>query len=179
MRGGSDNLRDALRALSDETRRGRAPERVRAALMAEMKSRARRRRVATWWPAAAAAAAAVLAIGIWLGAPRQQPAGQMAQVVEEAPVPAVMEAPVAAAPVESERPKARLVSRQVRAPHKSASTPWFFYAGYGRAENGQVVSIRVSAATAAQFGVDGGGGPVAAQVFIGDDGLARAIRFVR
>jgi hypothetical protein len=58
-------------------------------------------------------------------------------------------------------------------------TPWYFYTGVPQAERGQVVRIRVSATTAAQFGIYRGTDDVPAQVFIGDDGVARAIRFVR
>ena len=60
-----------------------------------------------------------------------------------------------------------------------AVTPWYFYAGLPLTGSGQVVRVEVSSATAAQFGVFAGPGLVPAQVFIGDDGLARAIRFVR
>ncbi len=167
----NENLQRALRALAAETAAASAPDRVQRALSAELRARARRRRLATWWPATAAAA---LLLGIWLGRPH--PAGPPA----EAPSVAAIEfAPAAAAaPAVQSAPKARLVTAATPA-NRGAVTPWFFYAGVPPVERGQVVRIRVSAATAAQFGVYGGAGDVPAQVFIGDDGVARAIRFVR
>lgn len=176
MSPGNDNLNAALRALAEETAGAAAPDRVRRALAAELRSRARRRAVGRWWPAAAAAA---LAIGVWLGRPaptEPAPPGPVVASVEPAPAPMPEPAP-APAPV-AEPPRARLASTSAPAP-SSAVTPWFFYAGLPPAQRGQVVRIRVNAATAAHFGVYRGDDDVPAQVFIGDDGVARAIRFVR
>lgn len=184
----NDSLRDALRALAAETAEASAPDRVRQSLHSELRGRARRRRLAAWWPAAAAAA---LLLGIWLGRPNpaQPPAGQpsvaaiesvppeASQALSVAP-PALSPAPPAAEPAADRAPKAQLVTATAPAAGR-AMTPWFFYSGLPQAERGQVVRIRVSAATAAQFGVFRGTDDVPAQVFIGDDGVARAIRFVR
>lgn len=177
----NENLQRALRALAAETAAASAPDRVQRALSAQLRGRTRRRRLATWWPAAAAAA---LLLGIWLGRPH--PAGPPAEApsvaaIESAPAAAPAPAapgPDAAAPAVQSAPKARLVT-VAKPANRGAVTPWFFYAGLPPVERGQVVRIRVSAATAAQFGVYGGAGHVPAQVFIGDDGVARAIRFVR
>lgn len=185
MSPGNENLQSALRTLAAETAGESAPDQVKRALHSELRRRRVRRRAATWWPALATAAVA-LVLGIWLGRPRpQQPAVDAPSVaaIESAPseAPALAE-PTPAAP-ETAAPsarKARLVTATAARPAAGgAMTPWFFYAGLPAAERGQVVRIRVSAATAAQFGVYRGTDDVPAQVFIGDDGVARAIRFVR
>jgi len=195
MSSGNDNLHDALRALAEETSSASAPDQVRANLRAELRARARRKRISTWWPAAAAAA---LILGIWLGMPSQQsPSGASNQVAEVQPTPPPIALPEpkpvteeatprdttplvfresAAAP--SPATRARLVTASSAADRKPV-TPWFFYAGLPATERGQVVGIQVNRETAAQFGVYTASATVPAQVFIGDDGLTRAIRFVR
>lgn len=64
-----------------------------------------------------------------------------------------------------------------------AYTPWFVQRGGITPVRGQVVRMRVSRGTAAAFGVRNVGyspdAAVEADVFIGDDGIMRAIRFVR
>ena len=183
------SLRETLRALAAESAGATAPDRVRSALRAELRARSRRRLVATWWPAAAAAAAALI-LGVWLGSPR--PAVPIASTAQPPSTLAEALAPAEPAPVEpsaqpsieppappSPSPRARLAAASAPAPVSSAVTPWFFYTGVPMADRGQVVRIRVSSATAANFGIYRGTDTVPAQVFIGDDGLARAIRFVR
>lgn len=175
MSPGNDHLRAAFRALAAETADAAAPERVRRALENELRWRSRRRRLAAWWPAAAAAA---LILGVWLGRPgpaRVTPPLAVVAAVDPAPVRPVA-APVAE--LAPETPRARLAATRTVTP-QAAVTPWFFYTGLPPAARGQVVRIQVSSATAAQFGVFRGTGDVPAQVFIGDDGVARAIRFVR
>ena len=176
----TDNLQAALRTLAAGSAGASAPDRVRRALQAELRGRRRRRLLAAWWPAAAAAAA--LIVGIWLGRP-QAPQAPVEAPSVAAVEPAPAEIPAAPSPAQQpapseSAPQARLVTAATPA-SSAAVTPWFLYTGVPPAARGQVVRIRVSAATAAQFGVYRGAGDVPAQVFIGDDGPARAIRFVR
>jgi len=195
MSGPNRNLREALLALGDETREAQASPRVRLALQAELRSRRRRRALATWWPALAAAAAC-LVIGIAIGRSWTRStasAPQLAQVAPavEVPTPAALETPEPAAPGQDRvLPLAQKASRRLNsAPAVPAApdapkadrplTPWFFYTGLPLDGPGRIVRVQVSATTAAQFGVYSATERLPAQLFIGDDGLPRAIRFVR
>lgn len=156
-----------------------------------------------WWQAAAAA---VVLIGLGFGFAHWTRKSPPATVVLLPPPPAVTQpsaAAVAPAPdavnaavstAESPvsgagivRPAARKASRQTAAlrPERwsdtgavRAVTPWFYNTGLPAATNGQVLRLEVTAATAARFGV-AASGPVQAEIFIADDGLTRAIRFVQ
>lgn len=174
------SLETALRHLAGETADARPPARIEA----ELKAQVRRHRPARiqWW-ALAATAAAVCVAGFWTmrdGGKRAEPAPiavAAAEPAEAVPAPAIAEeaAPVARpAVMRTQAPSSR--GSGVR--EASALTPWFFSDGLPMPARGQVVSIRVSAATAGRFGVVADG-PVPAQLLIGDDGLTRAIRFVR
>lgn len=193
MSGDNENLRGALKALAGETSRAHASPRVHDALRVELRARARRRHIAVWWPAAAAAA---LIIGLWLGLPRKSAVPRFPHVAVAEPAPAP---PPATAPVGTDRELSQpeplpTVTRAVApvrtrnaavAPQPPASaaaqplTPWYFYTGLPVSTRGQVVRILVSNQTAAQFGVVTTADAVPAQVFIGDDGITRAIRFVQ
>ncbi|MBI4889845.1 MAG: hypothetical protein HY821_04410 [Acidobacteria bacterium] len=129
------------------------------------------------------AAAAALVMGVWIGRSHPaEPSAEPQSAAVTAPAPAV--APVAEAvtevpaPAAAGTPRARLV-RSAPARTAPAATPWFFYNAAPLAEKGHVVPVTVPAATAAQFGVIRGTETVPAQLFIGDDGMVRAIRFVR
>jgi hypothetical protein len=60
----------------------------------------------------------------------------------------------------------------------AAVTPWYFHAGLPTPATARVVRMEVSAATAQQFGVYSSGKTADAEILMGDDGLARAIRFL-
>ncbi|WP_321473793.1 hypothetical protein [uncultured Paludibaculum sp.] len=195
MIGDNDNLQSALKALADESRGAQASARVRDALRVELRSR-NRRYLAAWWPAAAAAA---LILGIWLGVPRKavqpqppvvavaepEPAPRPAEVgtdrevSQPAPTPAVTRATAAYARPPRVRPAPEPVEEQPVSGTVRPLTPWYFYTGLPVSTRGQVVRIRVSNETAAQFGIVAESNAIPAQVFIGDDGVARAIRFIR
>lgn len=197
MSGENENLNSALRALAGETSGAQASAHVRHTLRAELRSRARRRRMSTWWPAAAAAA---LIIGIWLGMPRKTVQTPQPTVAVVEPEPAPARAPEVGTDREISQPAptpavTRAAASFPRPPRTRQTpeasgeqpvtgtvhplTPWYFYTGLPVSTRGQVVRIRVSNETAAQFGIVAESNAVPAQVFIGDDGVARAIRFIR
>jgi len=63
-----------------------------------------------------------------------------------------------------------------------ALTPWYFNEGLPEPEAGSVVRIEVLRAAADEYGVvlpESSSPYVNAELYVGDDGLARAIRFVR
>lgn len=197
MSGENENLQSALRALAGETSGAQASAHVRHALRAELRARSHRRRLSTWWPAAAAAA---LIIGIWLGMPRKtvqpqpptvavaepEPApsrtpevGTDREISQPAPAPAITRAAAAFPKPSRVRPSPERSDEQPVTGTVHPLTPWYFYTGLPVSTRGQVVRIRVSNETAAQFGIIAESNAVPAQVFIGDDGVARAIRFIR
>ena len=57
-------------------------------------------------------------------------------------------------------------------------TPWYVNTGMVPVQRGQVIYMEVGPETARQFGL-ALAGPIQAEVFVGDDGMARAIRLVR
>lgn len=185
-RGSETNLQRALRRLAAESSQWEASPKVEQALLAEL---ARRRRKAVWtawlrWTPAMAAAC--LAVGIWLGSRNQaQPAPGLQQQAYVEPPAAAPDAqptaepavePVAAAP-EASSGAGRAVRPQVS--EYQAITPWYFYAGLPAPATARVVRMDVNAATAAKFGVYTARNTAEAEILIGDDGLARAIRFLR
>jgi hypothetical protein len=169
-------LKPLLTALADETRTAEAPYRVRATLLAELAARRRRRLLVRWAPAFVAVAAMLLvAIVLKRPAAAPPPAPQVVQV--EPPAAPAVEVEEDRVVEPAPRPLARRVAQPV-APVQRRATPWFVYSGLPLEAQGQVVNIEVSNSTAASFGVVSARPRVPAQVFIGDDGLARAIRFV-
>jgi hypothetical protein len=174
-------LLGTLRDLADQTMEARPPDRIERELRAQL----RRKRLAKypWW---LAAAAALVLAGFW-AATRQG-----GQAMEQAAVaPAVIQLPVVEpAPAVDEAVEAIPVARPavVRASRKSRPnelsgqlsplTPWYYSEGLPAPAQGQIVFIRVNPQTARRFGVVSDS-PVPAQLLIGDDGLTRAIRFVR
>jgi hypothetical protein len=193
MSSNQENLRGALRLLAEETQGMEASSRVREALQRELRGRRRKSFWRAWWPMAAVAAAC-LVVGVWLGTARQQ-AGRVAlappvvaetRIVEPEVTPAVVEPPQPAAVVQPAvrratytAPAAPRVAGETGSRIERPVSPWYFYTGLPAPAQGQVVRVMVSAQTASQYGVVAMGTSVPAQIFIGDDGLARAIRFVR
>ena len=186
-----ENLSRALQALAEETNQGGARDEVKAALLAEVRGRRGKHRQ-WWWQSAAAA---VLLIGLGYGAARwsySEPAPKDILAVAPAPHPVEERAParvldpVSASPetratvaaVRRARPAPKSPERWSDAGQTKPVTPWYFNEGLPLAERGQVIRLEVPAATAAQFGVLARG-PVKADLFIADDGLTRAIRFVQ
>lgn len=181
-------MKETLRALAAETAGMEASPRVRSELLAELSSRRKRsawRRAARWsiWPVAAAAC---LVAGFWIGTDRRGKVDTppVARIRTE-PVP--VEAPVepATEPAVESAARPSRVSRNVPARFEqerleyAAASPWFFHSGLPSPATARVVRTEVSVATAEHFGVHAEGPQVEAEILVGDDGLARAIRFLR
>jgi len=159
----SDPLKPLFSALADESRAAGTPERVHAELISELAARRRRRWLWRWAPLAAVAAALVVAVVLW-------------RCPELPPPPAVAFAPPPAPPLEAED---RVVTPPPVRPVRRAAPRCFVYSGLPPQVQGQLVNLEVSNATAASFGVITARQRVSAQVFIGYDGMARAICFTR
>jgi hypothetical protein len=151
-----DPLNDALRAVAADDRRLSASPAVEARIVAEARNMARRRRGRA--RAATLAAAAVLFVAIALPL---WPRLERATAIRE------------------EEPTAAVAPDEV--------TTEFFPLTYSSvpASDGQIVRMQVPRAALARFGVasfESVSNPspmVLAEVVVGNDGLARAVRFVR
>jgi hypothetical protein len=180
MSNGNDNLGYALRALSAETRDACAGPRVKSTLLNELRTRRRKALVLKWWPAVAVAA---LVMGVWLGLPRAEAPVAPGRTVVATDVvvtppqsaPVVPEEPEAI-PVRSARPATYSIQKAPK--QLSPLTPWYIHPGIPQARQGHMVYMEVGPDTARLFGLTSTG-PLQAEVFLGDDGLARAIRLVR
>ncbi len=183
MSNGMDNLQQTLRALAASDREASASPAVKSMLLKEIRGRRRRAWMVRWWPAAATAAAA-LTIGIWLGAPRRVAAPELAWKTHTTPVEPA--APAGVIELPSAPPEAPAQPAAVRTPRATLArssqltplTPWYVHTGLVPVRQGQVVYLDVGPETARQFGLSIAG-PMKAEVFVGDDGMARAIRLVR
>ncbi|MBA3974137.1 MAG: hypothetical protein C0504_07975 [Candidatus Solibacter sp.] len=179
-------LETALRRLADETAAAQPPARIETALSAAV----RRRRMARypWWTAAAAALAMA---GFWAATRQMGPAVGLEQAAAPAAVRAQLAGPAEAPAEAMDQPAEALpVAKPAVVRSKASSgrgelsgelsplTPWYFSGGLPQPARGQIVFIRVNPQTALRFGVVSEG-QVPAQLLIGDDGLTRAIRFVR
>jgi hypothetical protein len=166
-------LESALRALADETSGGASP-RVLSVLLAEVRSL--RKPAASWRGWALAAIAAAAGIFLLVVAPKVQeplPLPRLEPVVQQAVAPA----PEAAEPApDVPRPA---VQRAVL--RSQALTPWYYNQALPPARSSQVLRVKVSRDLASSFGVLAAGstGLVQADLLIGEDGMARAIRFVQ
>ena len=143
-------LREALAATADAERNRGASARVEQQLHAAVRANraaADRRMQIVWLAAAAAIIIAVTTVRWRLSEPEK---------------PAATAAPAAVA---TDAVPADFI------PLRYANVP---------VRNGQIVQIAVPASALASFGLQptgGGGGAVNAEVFVGEDGLARAVRF--
>lgn len=183
-----ENLSRALRTLGDDTRHASASPSVRRALLCELRP-ARRHLHLSWMHAAAAAVLLVgLGAGIayWSRGTGAPVPVELATVTPAGPEPVAAAAPVEIAP---ETPLARPALRRSTAARNAPKrwsdagelkpiTPWYYNSALPAVSQGQVIQLDVPAATAARFGVRAQG-PVKAELFIADDGLTRAIRFVQ
>ena len=150
-------LREALAATADSDRTRGASTRVEQQLRATVRANraATDRRTQIVW--LAAAAAIIIAVTSVRWQMSQSDAGQL----EAGPAsrgPAYASGPADAVPADF-------------IPLRYANVP---------VRNGQIVQIAVPASALASFGLQptgGGGGAVNAEVFVGEDGLARAVRF--
>jgi predicted transcriptional regulator len=157
VRPGDEQLTSALRAIAaDEQTRGASPS-VEARVLAEVRSMARRRmRTRAFMVAAAAALFVAMALPVW------QPSTRDEVVADRDPAAA-----------------------GATGTHEEVTE--FFPLTYSSVpvRGGQVVRLQVPRAALARFGVsefhaaDDGAATVLAEVVVGNDGLARAVRFVR
>jgi hypothetical protein len=175
-----ENLSQALRALARETVDSQASERVRIALVRELRARRRASALRLWLPVAAAV---LIVVALWSVMDRRGAAPRIPEVAaiqpQPAPMPAVLPeepAPEPAVPaVSSAVLRAKPASTRLPAP----VTPWYLNTALPASAEGHVVNVTVDQAVASQFGVYIPGPSVRAQIFVGNDGLARAIRFVQ
>jgi hypothetical protein len=176
-----------LAALRAEAQSAQAPPRVEAALRAAFRAQVKRRRRPQWigW-ALGAAATIVAAVGV--GA---------TWIPKEVPSPPLPPAPIAKAPDPLPQPQPQFVARRAvrrapapeaaaRAPQEEVTTqflPLDDTLHLAPLESGQVLRVQVPRATLVRFGL-----PVnqermteriPADVVFGQDGIARAIRFVK
>jgi len=167
-----DFLAAALRALAEQDAGRQAPEAVEARLVQAFRRRRARRKLA---PIALATLAAAAAITLFFARIQPQPK-QIAPVPVTQPPVAVAAAPV---PIPKATPKARRVKRQPREvvtqffPLLDVAPPF---------ERGELLRVTVPASTMRKVGLpvreERLADPVYADVLVGQEGLARAIRFV-
>ncbi len=182
----SQELEAALRALAAKSAGAQAPERVESALLDAFRERDRTRGVEHHWPRWLALVATLCVVAgasaVWLGRSRPQPPPPRAlpAVRQEAPAPQL------AQPVLKQ--VRRFPRRRARAPLATREVATDFFplddaASLAPLESAQVLRVRVPRATLARFGLpvsqDRITEPVQADVVFGQDGIARAIRFVK
>jgi len=180
----SQDLQKMLAALRDDVQPSQAPPHLEAALRAAFRAQVKPRRRPQWigW-AMAAAAAMVVAAGVgttWMPKPVPRPPyppAPMAKAPDPLPAP-----PLVARRVVKRAPRPRLVQLQ----QEEVTTqflPLDDTLHLAPIESGQVLRVQVPRATLVRFGL-----PVnqermmdriPADVVFGQDGIARAIRFVK
>jgi hypothetical protein len=195
-----ESLRRALAEFADETSSGVASDRVRLALRREVRAKARRR----WILASLATAAALAAIVLGVTARRAplvtSTAQQTAALERRAPVSSSAPARDAVAPGATAAvasPRDHSVTAAVRRParprpsatKKEATgewrkgemvlSPWYYNTALPPAARSVLVRSEVDARTAMRFGVVSAGDTAPVEILFGEDGLPRAMRFVR
>ena len=178
-------LAEALGDLSKETGTLEAPARVEKAVMRAFRERHAVRR-SRWpvWAAAAALVAAGFLTGLWFERPLPPP-----PAVPVAAVPPAPAAPRALVRSEPARAVARVVKRRPRPPQPKAEVATeFIPLPYGsddlpRLERPRLLRMRLPRTALWSVGlpmnVERAFEPVKADVVFDEDGMARAIRFVR
>lgn len=170
-------IEEALRELREERRSVSAPPTVEAAVFAEFRRTRRKTRVAWWvWlvPAVAAAAIVLLMRPAPVSAPPSPPV--VAAKVQPPPIVETVE-PVAIAPVRKSAPK--------RAAPREVYTAFHAVPGgdpFAPFDRGQLVRVQLPRTAMSYFGLPvnpARGELVKADVVLGEDGMARAIRFVQ
>ena len=184
-------LNEKLRSLKEAMQNASAPERVEAALVAAFREHAPvapRPRPLVWprWVLAAGVAAALL-LAVTAGLFRYQAVPPPQDVsVATAPAPA-MPLPAAAPKLAPVQPK-RAVRRVPLPPARPAEIATDFIpvahpATWQPGASGQILRVRLPRTSLASFGLpvntDLAAEPVRADVIVTQDGVVRAIRFVR
>ncbi len=187
-----ESLRRALAEFADEIGLGLASERVRQRLRREVRARAYRRWAIAGLAAAAALSAIVFGIttrsGLFVVSPRPQPVAQKST----APVAVPLAAPdlEAAAEATAAVVPPPMTSRRSKGRHLPAATgdwrrgdavltPWYFNTALPPSARSVMVRSEVDARTAMRFGVVPAGSTAPVEILFGEDGLPRAMRFVR
>jgi hypothetical protein len=186
----SQELDELLGALREQTRGAEAPERVETALLRAFLERSQTRARLRWIGWAAATAFVMLGTGVWLRTQQEVPPPAVVRLAP--PVPAV--APPVLLPAAPELP----VSKRVRPRRPSVEPPApaepvqevatdFLpledTLSLAPIESGQILRVRLPQSAMMRFGFpvnpDRMLEPVKADVVFGQDGIARAVRFVR
>jgi hypothetical protein len=178
-----DRILQALQELSEHDHAAEAPAAVEARVVAAFRARKMRRRAA-WVAVGAVAAGAVIAI---LLAPGR---GPVVKISAEPPVPPVVEA-AKPATVLVGKPAPRVAkSRPTPARNPTAPPPREFVTDFFSLmdsaepfERGQLLRVNVPAGAMRTVGLpvreEQLAEPIQADVLVGEEGLPRAIRFVR
>lgn len=187
-----ESLRRALAEFADETGLGTASERVRQRLRREVRARAYRRWAIAGLAAAAALSAIVFGIttrsGSFVASPHPQAVVQnnIAPVAAPPPAPeleAAAESATAVVPAQmtSRRSKGRRspVATEDWRRGDVVLTPWYFNTALPPSARSVMVRSEVDARTAMRFGVASAGGTAPVEILFGEDGLPRAMRFMR
>jgi hypothetical protein len=191
----SQELDKLLGALREDTRGAEAPKHVEAALLSAFRTQAAkpvRPRWVPWTLGAAAAVAVLVGAGQWMmGQPVAPPpvvkiAMAPPPVIVLPALPAKVEAPLVAKrvrrqarphseAVKTEAPQVQEVATDFMPLEDSVSLPAI--------ESGHILRVRLPQSTMMRFGFpmnpDRMMEPVKADVMFGQDGIARAVRFVR
>ncbi|MGH9722015.1 MAG: hypothetical protein ACRD8O_17545 [Bryobacteraceae bacterium] len=176
-------LRAGLNALAND-RSEAAPVRIETALLAEFR---RRRSKRAWRKAAAwgsiAAALVVIAVG---RARREEPVRPSVPAVKPIELTQPPAVPLAVAAAASKPAPTRRPRRPAPPARLEVATGFFPVAGgdlLSPFDRGQMVRVRLPRSALGVFGLpfneDRASGTVKADVLLGEDGMARAIRFVQ
>lgn len=172
-------LLEALKSLAAEGPH-EAPARVEERLLAEFRRRSRLRRRTRWWPAAGVAAVAAGIAGLlWIhpAPPKSAPAAAQAKVPE---LPKTAVAATAPTPPKTSRIRTARV--------RSETVAMSFYPlpdayQLPPVENATVVRVQLRMSSLRLIGLpvseERAGERIQADVLLGQDGLARAVRFVQ
>ena len=173
-------LLEGLRALAGDGPR-EAPAHVEERLLAELRRRSRARRRNLWLAAGAGAIAAGMAVLIWIRPAANRPQPDVAQVGVMVPLKTVVQAPASA----SAMPRTASVRR---APRRGSEVAINFYRlpsadDLPPVESAMIVRVQLPMSSLRLMGMpvseEQAGDRVQADVLLGQDGLARAVRFVQ
>ena len=192
----SRNLDKLLAELGEQTRHAEAPKQVEAALLSAFRAQSKKpvpRMWTRWAMAAAAAVAIVIGAGVWkFDQPVETlPPAKLAQAAPAPPLPQPAPVKAAAQPVMANRPRRVVRPRPVQAPAEPRRTqevatdfmPLEDTLTLPPLESGHILRVQMPRSSMMRFGVpvnpDSMLEPVKADVVFGQDGIARAVRFVR
>jgi|SRR5579884_450380 len=176
----ADEMRamEALRALRQADAKREAPASVESAVLDAFAGQRRRRSL--FWPLAVAAAIAAVAVALWMARPRPHQAETPRTHITAPP-------PSAPIPVRRERPPIRAVAhhrrravRRPAVPQPSSIVAQFIPVPYAPPlPSGEIRIVRVSMSPELVQQWALGGGATQADLVIGEDGIVRAVRWIR